>query len=176
VPFGEYVPFRSVMQTVISRLDRVPRDFVAGTSPGVLDLGAATVADAICYDVAYDDTLREAVQGGGELLTVQTNNATYGHTWQVPQQFAISRLRAIEHGRSLLVAATSGISAIVAPDGTVIDETPEFVSDVLVAQVPARTSETLATRYGLWLEVLMALVGVAAVVTAAVQVVRRRGK
>lgn len=167
VPFGEYVPFRSTLQPFISRLDRIPRDFVAGDRPGVLDLGAVVAADVICFDVAYDATVRDAVAGGGEIITVQTNNATYGRTAQVEQQFAISRLRAIEHGRTVLVAATSGISGIVAPDGEVLDQTPEFVADVLVAEVPARTAQTLATRFGGWVEVLLSLLGLAAVVVAA---------
>ena len=167
VPFGEYVPFRSQLQRFISRLDRIPRDFVAGDRPGVLDLGAATVADVICFDVAYDDAVRDAVAGGGELITVQTNNATYGRTAQVEQQFAISRLRAIEHGRVVLVAATSGISGIIAPDGKVVEQTPEFVAQVLVAEVPARTSETLATRFGPAVSWALTAVGAAALLAGA---------
>ncbi len=173
VPFGEYVPFRSTLERVISRLDRIPRDFVAGEEAGALDLGPVTVADVICFDVAYDAAVRDAVQQGGELITVQTNNATYGRTGQVTQQWAISRLRAIEHGRTVLVASTSGISGVVAPDGTVIAQTPEFVQDIVVEQVVARTETTIATRMGLWLEVALSLLGLGAVVFA---LTRRRGR
>lgn len=173
VPFGEYVPFRSTLERVISRLDRIPRDFVAGEEPGALDLGPVTVADVICFDVAYDAAVRDAVKQGGEVITVQTNNATYGRTGQVPQQWAISRLRAIEHGRTVLVASTSGISGVVAPDGTVIAETPEFVQDVVVEQVVARTDTTIATRMGFGLEVALSLLGLGAVGFA---LIRRRGR
>jgi len=173
VPFGEYVPYRSIAQKFISRLDRIPRDFVAGDAPGVLDLGPVTVADVICFDVSYDAAVRDAVAGGGELITVQTNNATYGRTGQVEQQWAMSRLRAVEHGRSVLVASTSGISGVVAPDGSVQAETPEFVQQVVVEPVVARTDETLATRLGAWPELLLSLLGLGAVVLAAV---RRRGR
>jgi apolipoprotein N-acyltransferase len=173
VPFGEYVPFRSTLDRVISRLDRIPRDFVAGEEPGALDLGPVTVADVICFDVAYDAAVRDGVNEGGELITVQTNNATYGRTGQVTQQWAMSRLRAIEHGRTVLVASTSGISGVVAPDGTVIAQTPEFVQDVVVEQVVARTGTTIATRVGFWLEVTLALLGLGAVVFA---FTRRRGR
>ena len=170
VPFGEYVPFRSSLERVITRLDRIPRDFVAGDQPGVLDLGPLTVADVICFDVAHDATVRDAVSGGGEVITVQTNNATYGRTGQVPQQWAISRLRAIEHGRTVVVAATSGISGVVAPDGTVVAQTPEFVQEVVVETVAARTDLTWATRVGAWPELALTLLGLGAVVVA----VRRR--
>jgi apolipoprotein N-acyltransferase len=173
VPFGEYVPFRSTLQTFVSRLDRIPRDFVAGDEPGVLDLGPTTVADVICFDVAYDGAVRDAVAGGGELITVQTNNATYGRTGQVAQQWAMSRLRAVEHGRTVLVASTSGISGVVAPDGDVLAKTPEFVQEVVVESVVARTDQTLATRVGAWPELLLSLLGLGAVILAAV---RRRGR
>lgn len=167
VPFGEYVPFRDTVQRFITRLDRIPRDFVSGDRPGVLDLGPVTVADVICFDVAYDATVRDAVSGGGEVITVQTNNATYGRTGQVPQQWAMSRLRAIEHGRTVVVASTSGISGVVAPDGEVVAKTPEFVQEVVVETVAARTDLTLATRVGAWPELALALLGLGAVVVAA---------
>ena len=171
VPFGEYVPFREQLSPVVSRLERVPRDFVAGDEPGVLQVGPATVADVICFEVGYDEVVRDAVRGGGQVITVQTNNATYGRTGQVEQQLAISRLRAVEHGRAVLVAATSGISAVIAPDGEILDRAPEFVQQVLVHDVPLRDSESLATRVGPWPELALAIVGVAAVVLG----LRRRG-
>ncbi len=172
VPFGEYVPFRSTLERFISRLDRIPRDFIAGDKPGTLDLGPVIVGDVICFDVAYDAAVRDAVAGGAELITVQTNNATYGRTGQVPQQWAISRLRAIEHGRTVLVASTSGISGVVAPDGSVVAQTPEFVQEVLVETVVARSDQTIATRVGSWLEWALTLIGFGAVGFA---LMRRRG-
>ncbi len=176
VPFGEYVPFRDVLERFISRLDRIPRDFVAGTSPGVLDIGPTTIADVICFDVAYDAAVRDAVAGGGEVITVQTNNATYGRTGQVEQQWAVSRLRALEHGRTVVVASTSGISGVIAPDGSVVTRAPEFEPAVIVEAVPARTDLTLATRVGAWPELVISLVGVTALGAAVSRTRRGRGK
>jgi len=176
VPFGEYVPFRDVLQRFISRLDRIPRDFVAGTSPGVLDIGPITVADVICFDVAYDAAVRDAVADGGEVITVQTNNATYGQTGQVEQQWAVSRLRALEHGRTVVVASTSGISGVIAPDGSVVTRAPEFEPAVIVETVSARSDLTLATRLGSWPELVISLVGVAALGAAVSRTRGGRGK
>ncbi|MFN8156577.1 MAG: apolipoprotein N-acyltransferase [Candidatus Nanopelagicales bacterium] len=158
VPFGEWVPFREILAKVISRFDRVPRDFAAGDSTGVLQVGPAVVGDLICFEVAYDELSRAAVRGdgvtgamageGARILSVQTNNATYGLTGQPEQQLAMSRLRAVEHGRAVLVAATSGISAIIAPDGTIAQILPEFVAGHLVAKVPLRDTLTVADRLG----------------------------
>ncbi|WP_067828072.1 apolipoprotein N-acyltransferase [Actinomadura kijaniata] len=146
VPFGEYLPFRDVLTKLITRFERIPRDFAKGTRSGVMRLGPVTVGDVICFEVAYDKEVRDVA--GGNILVVQTNNATWGKTSLPPQQIAMSRLRAVEHGRTILVAATSGVSAIVAPDGRMIARSREFVPDIQVARVPARTSRTLADRLG----------------------------
>ena len=83
------------------------------------DRRASRVADAICFDVAYDDGIRDQVERGGQLLVVQTSNATFIHTDQIDQQFAITRLRAIETHRAVAVAATNGLTGLIAPDGEV---------------------------------------------------------
>ena len=164
VPFGEYLPFRALLTKLITRFERVPRDFLAGGRPGLLRLGPATVGDVICFEVAYDGVVRGVA--AADLLVVQTNNATYGRTSLPEQQVAMSRLRAVEHGRATLVAATSGISAIVAPDGRMIDRSGEFTPDIQVARVPARTARTISDRLGAAPECALALLGVVAVVVA----------
>jgi len=163
VPFGEYVPFRSVLERYITRFDRVRRDFAGGDRPGTLDVGPARIGDVICFEVAYDGLVRDVIRNGGQVLVVQTNNATYGHTGQTEQQLAMSRLRAVEHGRPVLIAATSGISAVIAADGTVVQRSAEFAPDLLVQPVELRTERTPATRAGAVPEWLLALAGLVAV-------------
>jgi apolipoprotein N-acyltransferase len=161
VPFGEYIPMRGLLTKFIGRLALIPEDFEPGTKPGVLDIGGTRIGDVICFEVAFDSTVRETVRGGGKLLVIQTNNATYGHTGQPEQQLAISRLRAIEHGRAMVIAATSGISGVIRADGTVERQTREFTQETIVATVPLRGAKTLATRLGAWAELaLCAPVGV----------------
>jgi apolipoprotein N-acyltransferase len=95
---------------------------------------------------------------------VQTNNATFGRSPQTEQQLAMSRLRAVEHGRAVVVAATSGVSAVVQPDGTLAHRSAVFTRDVSVTSVPLRDAQTPATRLGAVPEGLLsvlALVGVA---------------
>ncbi|MEC4019113.1 apolipoprotein N-acyltransferase [Streptomyces sp. H27-D2] len=174
VPFGEYVPFRDQLSKVITRLQRVPRDFYPGDHTGVLDVGPAKLGDVICFEVAYDEIVHETVADGARALVVQTNNATYGRTGQPEQQLAMSRLRAVEHGRAVVTAATSGISAIVAPDGTVQQRTEEFTRDVLTARLPLRDDTTLADRVGPAPEWTLAMVGLLS--CAAAIVIGRRGR
>jgi apolipoprotein N-acyltransferase len=160
VPFGEYIPFRSLLTKIITRFQMVPRDFEAGTWPGLMQLGPAKIGDVICFEVAYDGIVRDVA--GAQLLVVQTNNATYGHTSLPWQQIAMSRLRAVEHGKSVLVAATSGITAVVKPDGAVLGESTEFTPYYQVARVPARDYRTLADRLAEWPEWVLVALGAAA--------------
>ncbi|WP_043181244.1 apolipoprotein N-acyltransferase [Streptomyces sp. NRRL F-5123] len=159
VPFGEYVPFREELTKVISRLDEIPRDFYPGRTTGVLQIGPARLGDVICFEVAYDGIVRDTVNAGARAVVVQTNNATYGETGQPEQQLAMSRLRAIEHGRAVVTAATSGISAIVAPDGKIEQRSKEFTQTVLNADIPLRDGKTLADRVGAAPEWTLAMVG-----------------
>jgi apolipoprotein N-acyltransferase len=128
----------------------------------------------ICFEVAYDGLVRDVVRGGAQVLVVQTNNATYNGTGQPYQQMAMSRLRAVETGRDVLVTATSGISAVVRADGTVAQQAPEKVARTLVAEVPLRNRQTLATRLGFWPEWLLAAAGLAAAAVSSIYAARRR--
>lgn len=164
VPFGEFIPFREVLTALIGRFDRVPRDFLPGTEPGLLDAGGILIGDVICFEVAYDDVVNSVVLGGAEVITVQTNNATYGNTAQPEQQFAIARMRSVENGRSVVIAATTGISAAVAPDRTVIARMDQNEVGFRVVDVPLRTvlapSATIAPvmEFGLILLALIAAI------------------
>lgn len=172
VPFGEYIPFRSLIAPLVGRLDRVPRDMAPGDEPGVLQAGPVLLGDVICFEIAYDEVVHDAVTGGGRVIVVQTNNATFAGLGQPEQQVAMSRLRAVEHGRAVLVAATSGISAVISPDGAVVSEIGEANVGYLVEVVPLRDTLTVADRAGQVPEWILAVMGLAAMVWAAV---RRRG-
>ena len=172
VPFGEYIPFRALVAPLVGRLDRVPRDMAPGQEAGVLQAGQVRLGDVICFEVAYDEVVREAVTAGGRVLVVQTNNATFAGLGQPEQQVAMSRLRAVEHGRAVLVAATSGISAVIGADGSVVAEIGEADVGYLVQTVPLRDTLTVADRVGAAPEWILAALGVIAMVWAAV---RRRG-
>ncbi len=163
VPFAEYVPFRSVLTRVVGRLGTlIPRDFVHGAGSPALAVGPVRVGDVICFEVAYDGLVRSAVRAGGRLLVVQTNNATFGFSPEAPQQLQMARLRALEHGRTVLVASTSGISAIIRPDGAVTKRTQIFTRAVLVARVPLRSARTVADRLGTFPELLLVVLAVGA--------------
>ncbi|MFD3416653.1 apolipoprotein N-acyltransferase [Streptomyces decoyicus] len=174
VPFGEYVPFREQLSKIITRFQRVPRDFYPGDHTGVLHVGPARLGDVICFEVAYDQIVHDTVDAGARALVIQTNNATYGRSGQPEQQLAMSKLRAVEHGRAVVTAATSGISAVVAPDGRITHQIPEFTQGVVSARIPLRDESTIADRVGAAPEWVLAIVGLLS--CAAAVVVGRRGR
>jgi apolipoprotein N-acyltransferase len=173
VPFAEYMPIRRFARMITDKVDLVRSDFVAGPKPGVLKVGPATVGDVICFEVAYDEIVRDTVTGGGQLIVVQTNNATFNEA-EAAQQLAMVRLRAVEHGRPALMASTVGISAFVDPSGTVHDATPFNARAVIVRELPLGTARTMATTLGLIPELALTAMACAAVGTAVVLRRRRR--
>ncbi len=172
VPFGEFVPFRPLAERISSRVADIERDMVAGTpDPSPLRVGSLRVADALCFDVAYDDTIRDQVSQGADLVVVQTSNAMFLGTAQPEQQWAMTRARAIEVGRSVVVSSINGISGAIAPDGSVLERLPTTRTVSTVATVPLTTTTTLATRFGPWPERLAWVAAAGALLFA---ILRRR--
>ena len=154
VPFGEYVPLRDVLAKWITRFDQIPNDFVPGEGPGVFDVSGMRIGDVICFEVAYANHIYDTINAGAQVITVQTNNATYGNTTQPEQQFAITRFRAIETQRAFLVASTSGISGLIQNDGSVSGRTKQFESAVVTGEAALISEKTFSTKYPFWVLIL----------------------
>jgi apolipoprotein N-acyltransferase len=174
VPLAEYVPARSFFRFFSDKVDLVRRDFTKGTEVGNLDIGGAQVGDVICFEIAYDGLVSDVVDGGAGMIVVQTNNATFGFTDESEQQLAMSRLRAVEFGRTVVVAATSGISAVVAPDGSLVRRSQLFTPDTFVEQIAQRDQRTVAERLDAAPEWVLTALGVGAVLAVAVPALNRR--
>lgn len=157
VPFGEYIPYRSFFRTFSKQVDLVRADFVQGQKVSVFSIpvskqveasGRVRLAPVICFEVAYDDLLRKPANRGAQLFVVQTNNATFGYTDESTQQLAISRIRALEYGRSIVHVSTVGVSALITPDGAAHQRTELFTRKVLTGELPLRDHATFAQRIG----------------------------
>jgi apolipoprotein N-acyltransferase len=152
-PFAEYVPLRDLARQVTPVVDNVV-DMLAGSGAAVVEAPIASldravrIATPICFEVAYDSIVREAVASGAELLIVPTNNATFGRTAESTQQLQMTRIRAVETGRWAIQISTVGVSAVVDPSGRVIDGTDLFTADHMVEKVGLRTELTPAVRLG----------------------------
>ncbi|MFH8805357.1 apolipoprotein N-acyltransferase [Streptomyces sp. NPDC017936] len=158
-PFGEYLPLRSFIGAVNEDwTSMVRQDFSRGSEPGVFDIGGTGVGLATCYEAAFDWAVRDTVTHGAQMISVPSNNATFDRSEMTYQQLAMSRVRAVEHSRTVTVPVTSGVSAIILPDGTITRKTGMFVADSLVQKVPLRSSQTPATRLGVLPEIALLLV------------------
>jgi apolipoprotein N-acyltransferase len=179
-PFAEYIPMRSIARRFSSAVDLVTQDMLPGHKPGYVPLESPRlgrtvgIGDVICFEVAYDSIVRDAVRAGGEVLVVQTNNATFGHSDESTQQLAMSRLRAIEHGRATVQISTVGVSAVIAPNGVIEQQTRLFTPDQLVATLPLRNATTPATRLGPWPAWIIDLLAVCVVVAGCAGAARVR--
>jgi len=179
VPFGEYVPFRSLISKITSLTQLQPIPFVPGHQTVVFNVGQIRLGDVICYEVAFDDLVRSEVNAGANLLSVQSNDATFERegpiTAESGQQLAMARIRAVEFDRSVVVASTTGYSAIIAPDGQVVSRTGVWQQAELEERVPLLSYTTLADRVGAWPEwAIVALTALALVRAISQAAIARR--
>ncbi|HXO54079.1 MAG TPA: apolipoprotein N-acyltransferase, partial [Mycobacterium sp.] len=163
-PFGEYLPWRGFFRHLSGYADRAGY-FVPGHGNGVVNAAGVPIGVTTCWEVIFDRAARESVQNGAQLLAVPSNNATFDEAMS-QQQLVFARLRAVEHDRYVVVAGTTGISAIIAPDGRELASTAFFESAYLDTQVRLKTQLTPATRWGPEIQALLVVLGVAAVITA----------
>ena len=165
VPFGEYIPFRGIISSFSSLPSLQPVNFTAGHNAVVFRIGKIRLGDVICYEVGFDNLVRSEVTAGANLLTEQTNDADFevdGQLGETLQQLDMARIRATEFDRSMVVAGTTGVSAIIAPDGSLIASTKTWQRAVLDERVPLLTSRTLAERLGEIPEIVLSALAVVA--------------
>jgi apolipoprotein N-acyltransferase len=129
VPFGEYLPFRSFLSQYIRRFDLLPQDFIPGKNANNITINGAKISPIVCFEIAWNKTLTRQIIDGGQLVSVHTNNATYAFSNQIDQQFEMSRIRAIETGREVVISATTGISAHIDHNGSILWQSKEFAPE-----------------------------------------------
>jgi apolipoprotein N-acyltransferase len=169
VPFGEVIPFRGLLDMVTSLPSLQPVNFTPGHRAVVFRVGKIRLGDVICYEVGFDGLVSSEVAAGANLLAVQTNDADFeldGQMGETLQQLDMARIRAIEHDRAVVVASTTGISAIIAPDGRPVASSRTWQQAEIEARIPLRTTSTLADEIGGWPEGLITFATLAALALA----------
>lgn len=145
-PFGEYLPMPWLFKHLSGYADRAGHMVPRGGS-GVVHIAGVPLGVTTCWEVLFDRAPRKAVLNGAQLLAVPANNATFNHAMSA-QQLAFAKVRAVEHDRYVIVAGTTGISAVIAPDGADLVRTEFFQPAYLDIQVRLKTKLTPATRWG----------------------------
>ncbi len=162
VPFGEYIPFRSVLgwATEVGKAAGVDRQ--RGTHQVVMNAGGLRFGPLICFETAFPDMSRHLAQHGAQVLVAQSSTSSFQDSWAPAQHASLAALRAAESGRPVVHATLSGISAVYAAGGAPVGPrlgTTQHTAHVY--DVPLSSGSTLYDRWGDW--VLVAAAGALAV-------------
>ena len=155
VPFGEYVPARSIVSH-LADLSAVPRDATVGTRPEILVTPAGRLGVLISFETFFASLGTDLVRHGAELLVVPTNTTSYPGGQMPAQELAAARLEAVEHGRDLAQASPTGFSALVRSDGTVLAQSSLSRQIAVTGSLERRTGRTVLDAVGGWPILLLA--------------------
>ena len=134
VPFGEFVPWRKRLPW-LKKLGVRDFDFSKGKGWYPMLCGGFSIGTMICFESIFPKIARCLALKGADVFVVITNDSWFGKTWAAEQHLAFSSLRACEEGRYLLRATTTGVSAIIAPDGKILKRAGLFVPAILTGEV-----------------------------------------
>jgi apolipoprotein N-acyltransferase len=148
VPFGEYLPYQSVLGLIGLRQLVNQGGFTPGAAPQVFQIpGLPPFSPLICYEMIFPSEVVPAGQRPGWLLQV-TNDAWFGSLSGPQQHLAQARIRAIEQGLPVVRAANTGISAVIDPRGRVLDQIPLDTDGFIDIRLPGALPATLYARFG----------------------------
>jgi apolipoprotein N-acyltransferase len=148
VPFGEYVPFRSLFGYLVNRVVTGFGDMFPGRLQTVFQVKDAKLGVLICYESIFPNLSRSVVRDGAEILVNITNDAWYGESSAPYQLLAMAAMRAVETKVPLVRVANTGISAVIEPTGRITEPTPLFTRGTQTAEVYWRPELTLYARIG----------------------------
>jgi apolipoprotein N-acyltransferase len=154
VPFGEYVPLRSILP--LPKITAGSIDLSSGPGPRTLDLpGLPAVGPSICYEDIFPEGVMDSSRRPGWLLNV-TNDAWFGFSSGPFQHFAMARVRSVEQGLPLVRSANNGISGVVDPYGRIVKRLALDDVGVLDAELPTALSKnTVYGSIGDWILLLL---------------------
>jgi apolipoprotein N-acyltransferase len=171
VPFGEYMPFRGLLE-FMNRFVHIPMsDIAPAENLGLMPAAGRTAGLSICYESAYPSIFRRQLPQA-EFFVNASNDAWFGDSLAPHQHLEMARMRALETGRFLLRATNNGISAIIAADGTIVQRSPQFMESVISGRIETMRGLTPYAVAGDWPVLLL----IAFVFLAAAFPVRRRQK
>jgi len=155
-PFGEYIPLRSISE-IISPLARQVRDFIPGDNWVKHKVNNMEFQSLICFEVLDDDHIQSGAVNA-EFFVAQTNNATFGDSYQAAQQLQITRARAAELSRQFAVVSTTGYTAHIDQNGKVLTAAEQFKPVALEMEIEAFKDRATTVRGSLfWTGILSVL-------------------
>jgi apolipoprotein N-acyltransferase len=157
VPFGEYVPLRGLMSSVLQIFELPMSSLEKGPSgQSLLTAGQYVLAPFICYEVVYPDFVRRQARTADILVTI-SNDTWFGASWGPLQHLQIAAMRALENGRYMVRATNNGVSAIIDEKGNILSRSEQFQVEVLRGDVQVFTGRTPFSWWGSWPVLLLCL-------------------
>ena len=147
VPFGEYVPLRSIL-FFVDKLVAGIGDYVPGRQYTRAETECGSFGTLVCYEVIFPGLVRKFFVGGGDFIVTVTNDAWFGKTAGPYQHFSMAVFRAIENRKPLIRAANTGISGFIDSNGRILAKSGLFTRQVLTGDITTDSSRTFYTRYG----------------------------
>lgn len=138
VPFGEYVPMRAIIEILVPPLADIGMlsdDLAVGKDSAIVESDIGRIGTLVCFDSIYETLTLATVRDGAELIVLPTNDSWFLDSAAAYMHHAQARLRAIESGRYIVRAADTGISSVIAPDGSSAAELPPLVEGVSISTV-----------------------------------------
>lgn len=171
VPFGEYVPYRSVF-FFAKHLTQQLVDLQRGTYRKVFSAGGHTFGIFICYESIFADEVRQFAINGAQVFVNISDDGWYGDTSAPWQHLNMARMRAIENDRWILLDTNNGITTAIDPRGRATVSAPRNVRTSLVARYAYNDDLTFYTRYGDLFAMLCGIITLAALARALRRTVR----
>lgn len=162
VPFGEYLPFPSLL-SFAGGLTKEVGTFTPGASRTPLKAGQAKLGIFICYESIFPDEVRRFAKSGAQVFVNISNDGWYGDSGAYAQHLKQARMRAIENDRWLLRATNTGVTAAIDPYGRVAQQAPRKLRTALVASYSLIDGTTFYTRHGDWLAYGCAIISAGAI-------------
>jgi apolipoprotein N-acyltransferase len=152
VPFGEYVPFRSVLGWATSVGKAAGEDRRRGTEQVVMDVGhGLRIGPMVCFESAFPDMSRHLAEDGAQVLVAQSSTSSFQHSWAPDQHASLAALRAAETGRPMVHATLTGVSAVYGPDGQRIGHwLGTRANGTALYDIPLAHGVTPYVRHGDW--------------------------
>ena len=148
VPFGEYVPARSILGFFVNRVVKGLGDMVPGDQQTLFSVKGAKLGVLICYESIFPDFTRREVNLGANILVNITNDAWYGESSAPFQVLAMAAMRSVETKVPMVRTANTGISALIEPSGRITNRTPLFKRGTEIVDVSFRPVRTVYTMVG----------------------------
>lgn len=159
VPFGEYIPLKSVFAWIYRDWLHMPlSDLSRGTSKQPLLIAGQKVGVNICYEDVFGEEIAQQLPQA-ELLVNISNDAWYGQSFAADQHMQFSQVRAIETGRMVLRSTNTGATAIIDKNGQVLQHAPHDEAVILTGQAQSYQGTTPYVWWGNWAFLLLSVVG-----------------